>query len=443
MARKVIKLSEAQIQSLPEGTYSEGTVGGFILHVTEKGARSWRLRYRLDGKAGVYTIGKAGRGGLTRDAARQLAQEAKALVDSGIHPLKAKTAAIAAQELPGAQGLPKAPTTFEEAALDWLGHHGKKWRSESVKKYRRIFDRQVFPVFGGMPLAEVGRDDLKRMAHVLGADEAVTHTAWRLVHRVFVRCMSEGWRDSNPVYAKAETLDVTTKQKRAALERPEQVGEYLVRLDNYQAKGESEQAVVDALRLLALIPARVAELTSAKWEDIDLDKAQWKYVVSKKLRKGQARDKVQWLTVPLAPQALAILECRKAQAGASQWVFPSPTGKDQPIDSDRVRTFLVGKPGKPDKQGKVVWEKGKLGYGKGDVTAHGFRSTFKTLATQELEAADAVTELCLGHKTAGTHGDTYNRADMLPQRTKVMAAWAEYLDRLRAEVKAKSKGQAA
>lgn len=417
MARTVVKLTPAQIEKLTgkpgSGTwYSEGSVPGLNLYVSDKGARSWRLRYRLDGKAAVFVIDKAGKEGISRDEAQERAKEAIALVKQGIHPLKAKNAA---QGLPGASDdKPKVPRTFRGAADEWLNHKGPEIRGRTLERYRSLLEVHAFPVIGAMPLADVGIKELRRITESQTEFPTAVRKAFWLVGKVYEHCVLQEYCESNPVEGKRGLLHKHKGGSHAAFIEPQQVGDFLLRLDREDGKhGGTWGLAINVLRLLVVLPVRVSELAEMKWSQIDWQASQWKYTVGKTQRA---------FVMPLPRQALKMLEGLKAQANGSELVFPSGLKRGGHINPSFVRLTLVE----------------KLGYGVGEVTCHGFRTTHRTLCQEQLDIDPVILELNLGHLMPGPMGERYARATMLPQRAGAMQSWADYLDQLREKAKSQA-----
>ena len=83
-------------------------------------------------------------------------------------------------------------------------------------------------------------------------------------------------------------------------------------IDGYQGAPE----VRIAMQLLALTFVRSGELRSAEWSEFDLDAKVWKIPAGKMKMKREHR-------VPLAPQALALLEALRPITGRWRYLFPN------------------------------------------------------------------------------------------------------------------------
>jgi len=118
--------------------------------------------------------------------------------------------------------------------------------------------------------------------------------------------------------------------------------------------------------------------------------------------------------VPLARQAVALLQGLQALTGEGRYVFPALTSGQRCMSENTVRSALR-----------------RLGYGNDQMTAHGFRAMARTMLAERLNVAPEVIEAQLAHAVADALGRAYNRTQYVDQRIVMMQAWADYLDRLR------------
>lgn len=188
----------------------------------------------------------------------------------------------------------------------------------------------------------------------------------------------------------------------ASITEPAAVGQLLRAIDGF--KGTF--AVQCAPRLAPLLFVRPGELRAAEWEHFDLKKGEWRYLVTK--------TKTEHL-VPLATQALAILEDLHALTGRRRHVFPGRDPKE-PMSDAALNAALR-----------------RMGYDtKTEITGHGFRAMARTILHQELGVAPEVIEHQLAHRFPDVLGTAYNRTKFIKERRSMMQQWADYLDRLQA-----------
>jgi integrase len=214
--------------------------------------------------------------------------------------------------------------------------------------------------------------------------------------------------DTDPTIALRGEKRRTPKRHFAAFTEPADVACLMQAIYGY--KGTPE--VRAALKLSALLFQRPGEIRAMQWPEIDLDAAQWRYIVSKTKTPH---------IVPLSAQAVEVL--RELQPltdhglslrpDAPRYVFPSPRSRMRPMSDNAVRSALRN-----------------MGFTNDQMTAHGFRAMARSLLAELGWKTDAI-ERQLAHKAAGPLGAAYDRAAYLDERKAMMQAWAEYLDALR------------
>ena len=202
-----------------------------------------------------------------------------------------------------------------------------KAESHSSKVIARL-EKDVFPWLGGKAIAEITAPDVLSMMRRIESRGTLdtAHRAGGNVSQVFRFAIATGRATRNPVPDLRGALPSINKKHMAALTRPAEVGTLLRGIDAYQGQPE----VVAALKLAPLVFVRIGELRTAKWADIDLEKAEWRYTVSKTRTEH---------LVPLARQAVAILKALHPISGHRGWVSPGlVSGK--PISNSTVNQAL-------------------------------------------------------------------------------------------------------
>lgn len=217
-----------------------------------------------------------------------------------------------------------------------------------------------------------------------------------------------GWVERNVALSNIEELKIRhVVTSNPAIERPADLGRFLLRLDEC-----SNGSVAIAMRVLVILPVRPGELVQMRWENVDLVDADWRYVVSKTKHLDKSKH-----IVPLPEQALLLLcelnKTRVVDAQGNGWVFVSPVYPGRPINPSSMLKSL-----------QRIWPE----Y---DITAHGFRATYRTIAHEHLGIDPIVLELSLLHRMPGALGAVYARAHLLSQRREAAQLWADYLDQLR------------
>ena len=173
-------------------------------------------------------------------------------------------------------------------------------------------------------------------------------------------------------------------------------------IDGYSGRGTAATA---ALKLAPLVFVRPGELRKAEWREFEFKESQWR-IPAERMKMGEQH------LVPLSRQALAILRELQPVTGAGRYVFPSIRTRTRPLSENTINAALR-----------------RLGYTKEEMTAHGFRSIASTMLNEAGFNSDWI-EAQLAHADPTVRGD-YNFALYLPQRRKMMQAWADMLDKLR------------
>jgi len=161
-----------------------------------------------------------------------------------------------------------------------------------------------------------------------------------------------------------------------------------------------------ALRLAPLVFVRPGELRRAEWADIDLEKAEWRFIVTK--------TKTPHL-VPLSCQAVQVLKELQPLTGRGRYVFPGARTKDRPMSDNAILAAMR-----------------RMNISKDEMSGHGFRAMARTILDEVLGVRPDFIEHQLAHAVRDPNGRAYNRTAHLEERRKMMQLWADYLDKLKA-----------
>ena len=389
--------------------------GGLYLEARPTGAGWWRLRYMSGGKEGMLSLGTYP--DVPLKLARERRDEARSALAAGTDPseqrkadkvaraVKAEAARMAAAGLPG-------PGTFEHAAREWHARMAPNWSPAHAGKVLALMANDLFPYIGARPLAELTAPELLTHARRVEARGAV-ETAYRALKTagaVFRHGVQHGYCESDPTRDLKGAVVLPVAQHRAAVTDPAKLGELLRAIDAYQGT----PVVRAALALAPLVFLRPGELRKAEWVEFDMDGATWMIPAAR--MKGRLKAKLTGPAhvVPLALQAVAILRDLHPLTGKGRYVFPNPLTPDRPLSDNGVLSALR-----------------RMGFGKEEMTGHGFRATARTIAAERLGIAPEVIEAQLAHAVGDALGRAYNRTKFIEQRRDMMVKWADYCDRLR------------
>jgi integrase len=408
MPRVVPPLTPGKVSSAkPKATTYKLSDGlGLYLEVTPQGGRWWRFKYRVAGREKRISFGTYPEVSLAK--AREERERARELVASGIDPSgvrKAKKAAKRAQQA----------NSFEVIAREWHAAQSNAWVKEHADRVMLRLTNDVFPWLGDRPIAEVKRSEIRACIQRV-QDRGAIESAHRVLHNIRAICtfaINSDRAESNPADGLAQILKPVRGSHHAALTKPAELGKLLRAIDAY----EGTFVTRCALLLGALTFVRPGELRQAEWSEFDLDAAEWnipaeRMKLLKRFKTEQARDHL----VPLSPPAVKLLRELHSVTGTGRWVFPSARGKTRPMSSGAVLAALR-----------------RMGYAPDEMTGHGWRAAARTLLDEQLKVRPDLIEAQLAHAVRDPNGRAYNRTSFLPERRRMMAKWAAFLDKLRKE----------
>lgn len=367
--------------------------------LVNKTDKYWRLDYRFNGARktlalGVYPEISLKQSRDRRDEARRLLAEG---IDPGLH-----------RKLQKAVKAIQAENSFEAVAREWFAKYKPAWVDSHADKIIRRLERDIFPWLGKRPIAEIEAPELlavlRRIEH-RGAIETA-HRAMQNCGQVFRYAVATGRAKRNSAADLVGALSPVIKSSFATITEPEKIAQLLRAMDGYQGSFITQCA----LKLAPLVFVRPGELRKAEWSEIDFEAEQW--VIPAERMKMREKH-----IVPLSRQALAILKELEALTGSGQYIFPGARTNGRPMSENTVNAALR-----------------RLGYTKDDMTGHGFRHMASTLLNEQGWNRDAI-ERQMAHGERNSIRATYNYAEYLPERARMMQSWSDYLDGLKAGAK--------
>lgn len=378
--------------------------GGLFVLINPTGSKWWRLKYRFEGKEKLLSLGTYPDTGLAE--ARERRDAARKLLAAGADPGEQRKAEKAA-------GAERAANSFEVIAREWLAVKQPEWTPGQFEKERDRLQNHAFPRIGGKPIAQIGVADVRPLlVHLV--KEGHIEQAHRLRHqlsRVFRFAVATERAERDPAADLRDTLPARNPKNHPTITDPAQVGELMRAIEGFTGTF----SVKCALKLAPLWFCRPGEIRMAEWTHFDLDGEHPTYSVPPVNRKLKKAAKENPTTpphvIPLAGRALDILRELHQLTGHGRYLFPGARDPKRHMSDGAVNAALA-----------------RIGY-KGIITGHGFRHMARTLLGEQGWNAEAL-ERQLSHKEPGVAG-VYNKAQHLPERRKIMQAWADYLDGLR------------
>jgi integrase len=389
-------LTDTKLRSLKAKAqvYRIADSNGLAIEVRPTGAKFWRYRYRYAGKPTMATLGQYPAMALAQ--ARAARDKARGQLKAGANPVhvaQAERAAIAE----------RTENTFGAIADELLSKREREGLGTgSVKRERRLIDKELAGI-KLFPITDVSAPSLLAALRKIEAKGTIetAHRARSFAGLVFKYAIATGRTKANPAVDLIGALQQPQKQHFASVTDPVKVGDLLRAIHAYKAT----PGVMAALKLAPLVFVRPGELRTARWTDIHLEAAEWRYTASK--------TRVPHI-VPLSTQAVSILEELQPVTTRSEYVFPSIRGAKRPMSENAVNVALR-----------------TMGFDGDTMTGHGFRAMARTILDEVLGFRPDFIEHQLAHAVRDPNGRAYNRTAHLPERRKMMQAWADYLDQLR------------
>ena len=372
--------------------------GGLYLEITPAGGRRWRQKYRFNGKEKLLAHGTYPEVSLA--GARERREAARKLLADGTDPGEQKKAEKIA-------GIERAANNFESVAREWFGKFSANWAASHAGKIMGRMENDLFPWLGNRPVAEITAPELLRCLRRIESRGAL-ETAHRVLQnagQVMRYAIATGRADRDPSADLRGALAPWKPKHYPAPTDPKAVGELLRAIEGYSG-GNVVKAM---LQLAPLVFVRPGELRQAEWAEIDLGAAEW-HIPAHKMKMREPH------MVPLSRQAVAILADLQPLTGNRDHVFPGGHDPRKPMSENALNAALR-----------------RMGYDKTTMTAHGFRAIARTLLDEELGFRPDYIEHQLAHAVKDPNGRAYNRTSHLAERRKMMQAWADYLDRRRAD----------
>lgn len=383
---------------------------GLVLEVKPNGVKAWRYRFELNGKESMFAVGEyvtaptgetpeeaeARRAGrcFTLAEAREERAKARALVKQGINPAHAR-------QLNKIRAQQDANNTFEVVAREWVAM--RDW--EETTKARRLdtLTRVVFPKIGALPVKQITPAhvlDVLKTAHGKNGP-SVADEVKRTMSSVFDLAISTLRADTDPVQPVRKALPANKTQHKRPLEL-EEIGRLFRDMDGHGGRHETRGAFL----LMWLTLCRPSEAVEAEWSEFDLDAALWR-VPAERMKKRKPH------TIPLPAQAVSTLRALHGITGHLTHVFPGRDDRARPMAVESFRQALHS-----------------LGWS-GKYSPHATRTTGSTRLNEMGFPSDWI-ERQLAHADANAVRRTYNHAEHLEDRRRMMQQWADLLDQLKA-----------
>jgi integrase len=367
--------------------------GSLFLWVTSSGGKLWRWSYKFDGKEKLMAFG--GYPDVTLAQARERHSEARKLLATGIDPM-------AQRKVDKIMLRSTAQDSFRAVAGQWFDHWKVEKSAQHVDATRRRMDANIFPLLGTRPITKIEAPDLVEMVKAIemrGAGD-LAKRAMQNVGQIFRYAIAHGYAKRNPAseIRPADVLKPTHKTNLARIDAKE-LPALLRAIEVYPGTHVTRLA----MKLMALTFVRTSELIKAKWTEFDMEAARWD-IPPKRMKMRDPH------IVPLASQAIEVLEMLRNLTGASEWLFPGDRNPAKSMSNNTILKALE-----------------RMGY-KGRMTGHGFRGLASTILHEQGYPHEHI-ELQLAHAPRNAVSAAYNHALYLEPRAKIMQDWADFMER--------------
>jgi integrase len=397
MGRGINRLTALAVQKLTKpGNHADG--GGLYLCVRPTGGKFWIFKYRFGGREREMGLGSLITFTLAESRDRALAQ--RKLLADGIDPLEQKQTRLLKRKLADASVI-----TFDTAAARYIDAHKGGWRNDKhVAQWTSTLATYARPVFGTVPVGEVSTALVLRVLTPIWAEK--TETASRVrgrIEKILDWAKSQGYRaGDNPAAWRGhlENLLSAPKKTQTVEHHPalpyREIGAFMRDVRNMPGTG----ALV--LQFIIQTACRTSEAIEARWAEIDFDNALWS-IPSQRMKSGKEH------VIPLTPAAIDLLKAAQ-KLGQGDYVFPG------------------GKVGKPLSNMACLVLLKRME--RGDLTVHGFRSTFRDWAGETTAHPREVIEHALAHQLRDKAEAAYQRGTLLQKRRLLMADWSAYCGKI-------------
>jgi integrase len=364
------------------------------LVVVNPNNRSWDFRYMVDGRERHMGLGPLH--AVTLKEARERARAARLLLVDGIDPIDHRRAERAKLAAAKAKAM-----TFREAAQAYFDQHETKWRSATHRaQFITTLKTYAYPVLGNMSVADIDTAAVLRAVepHWLTKTETMNRTRGR-IESVLDWATVRGYRSGdNPARWKGHLGEVLpgrsdiAKPVHLAAMPYHEVPAFMTKLR--ERKGVASKA----LEFIILTAGRSGEIRGMRWSEVDLAEKTWSVPPERTKSNRPHR-------VPMSDRCVAILQQMQA-IRQGDLVFPGQTG-DAPLSAEALAHVMRG-------------------LGRGDVTTHGFRSSFRDWCAEQTNFPREIAEAALAHAIESKVEAAYRRGDALAKRRRMMEAWADY-----------------
>ena len=397
-------LTDTAIKGLKAGSkiLKKADGEGLFLEVRTNGEKYFRFRYRDTlGKEQTLSFGRYPEISLAQ--ARKLKEEARGRLASGIDPKVVKQEAKAQAEQQAqkiANEAAEQALTFDKLFLQWYDTRLHDWSESHASKVMQRYKNHIAPHLGSLVAKDIKPIQVIAMLKALD-DANKTHMRMKvkgIVSMVFKYGVGFGLLETDPTASVPDNIfKAHVTQHYATVTDPAAIKEVLAKLAECNDNG----SICRALTLAPYVFLRPSELVGLRWDEIDFEA---KLIRIKASRMKMKQDHL----IPMSRQVVAVLEAHLVHK-VGDYVFVN-YATYSPINPESLRQRIR-----------------RLGIDKETLTPHGFRHMASTRLNEMGFSSDAI-EKQLSHTEGNAVRRAYNHAEYLPERTRMMQAWADWLE---------------
>lgn len=398
MAREVDRLTALKVDKTKgPGMYADG--GGLYLRVTDEGTKNWVLRYMLAGRPRWMGLGPVSLFGLQE--ARAKALDARRQRHEGIDPIEARKAARQQARLDAAMAL-----TFRECAEKYIEAHKAGWKSaKHADQWPSTLTTYAYPVIGSLPVQAVDTALVTKIVEPIWSKKPETASRLRgRIESVLDWAKARGFRvGENPARWRGHLDNLLPARNRVRSIEHHAAIPYLEVGGFIASVRQQEGIAAQALEFAILTAARTGEVIGATWAEFDLGARTW-IIPPSRMKAGREH------RVPLSQRAVEIVTAMKKLAGDNS--------------SPKAPVFMGARTGKPLSNMAFLMLLRRMK--RDDLTAHGFRSTFRDWTAERTGFPGDMAEMALAHAVGNKVEAAYRRGDLFDKRRRMMDDWAKF-----------------
>ena len=375
---------------------------GLTLIVNSKGGKYWVHRYYFDTKRIEFNLGTYP--SLSLKEARSIHASNRLMISKGINPKELKDNEKKARKQ-------EVLNTFKSVAEKYFEEVYRPNTSQVTwKKIIPYFPKDIYTKIGKKPINDIKALDIYEACKKIsdrGSKESAKRVC-RMISTIYAWATLLGVAKMNIAYGLAKSLPQHVKGNFVSTTDPKDFAKILNKID---AMPNDNPYIKAYLQIMPLVFSRQGELRSMRWDEIDLNKGEWKYVVSKTKKNTNGSLHL----VPLCPKVIGLIQGLIPLKTTSPYVFCSDKSDSGYYSDSAIYKHLRAS-----------------GVAKEDTSLHGFRTSQRTIADEILEVNTDILEIQLSHKNpSDRHGGAYARAEFLKQRKDYMQQWSDYCDEIK------------